>query len=112
MNDGFVGIGLDLLAQAQDVDVDRSIRHGAVMSPNRVQKLLAAVNHTGAAHQKFEQPELGRGQRHFGPAQRHAAAGPIQLQIPALTVRAGELVVRNWFFTRAISSRMKNGLTM
>src|SRR5271165_3644019 len=63
-------IGFDLLAQAQDVYVYRAIRHGAIMPPNSIQQLFAAVNHPWAAHQELEQPEFRRGEGYFGPAQR------------------------------------------
>src|SRR5690348_13242406 len=73
-------IALDLLAEAKNVNIYGAIRNGAILSPNRVQQLLAAENHARTAHQKFEQPELGRGERQRRIVEPHLAARAVQLQ--------------------------------
>ena len=48
--------------------------------PHRVQKLLPAEDHSRAAHQKFQQPELGGRQRKQIPVQTRLATGAVQFQ--------------------------------
>ena len=45
---------LDLLTQAQDVDVDGAVGDGAVVAPDGVEQLLAAEHYAGPAHQEFQ----------------------------------------------------------
>src|SRR5690242_5017221 len=73
-------IGLDLLAQAQDIHIDGAVRHRAIVSPNSVQKLFAAVDHARTGHQEFEQAKFGCGQRQLAAVQNHPATGAVQLQ--------------------------------
>src|SRR5579863_8556787 len=74
------GVGLNFLAQAQDVDLHCAVGHRAVVAPDCVQKLLAAIHHARAAHQKIQQAEFRGGQGNFGAMPQYAATGAIQLQ--------------------------------
>src|SRR5271156_3315478 len=63
--------GFDLLPEAEDVDVDRAVGDGAIMAPDGVEQLLPAENHSRAAHQEFQQAELGGGKRDLLAGQMH-----------------------------------------
>ena len=78
------GIGrsaFDLLAQAQNVDVDGAVGHRAVVAPHGIEQLFAAEDHAGPAHQEFQQPEFGGGKRNFVAVQTHLAAGAVEFEI-------------------------------
>src|SRR5579864_3469803 len=74
------GIGLYLLPQTQDIDVDRTIRNGAVVAPHGVQQLFAAVDDAWTAHQEVQKAKLCGGQRDLASPQEHPATGAIKLQ--------------------------------
>lgn len=73
-------IRFDLLAEAQDVDVDGAVGDGAIVAPNGIEQLLTTEDYTGAAHQEFEQPELGRGQGEKRAIEAGFAAAAIELK--------------------------------
>src|SRR5579863_2193188 len=70
--EGVGGIGFDFVAQAEDVDVDGAVGDGAVLAPYGVEELLAAEDDAGAAHQVFEEAELGGGEEEFLAIVAHA----------------------------------------
>src|SRR5262249_18624674 len=72
---GFVGF--DLLPQAQDVDVHGAIRDGAIVSPHRIEQLLAAEDDARTAHQEFQKTKFGSGERKLLARKVHSAAGAI-----------------------------------
>ena len=56
------GILLDLLAEPENIDVDRPVGNCALLSPDGVQQLFTAKHDADPVHQKLQQPELGGGQ--------------------------------------------------
>ncbi len=51
-------VGFGLLTKTKYVHVDRAVCHRAVVSPDRIQELLTAENHTRTRHQELQQPKL------------------------------------------------------
>ena len=78
------GITFDFLAEPQDVDVDSSIRYGAILTPDRVQQLFAAENDRRAAHEEFEESELRGRQRERLAVEFDLAAAAVQFDIRGL----------------------------
>src|ERR1017187_5882864 len=76
------GVRLDFLAETQNVDVHGAISDGAIMAPDGIQELLAAVYDAWAAHQKIQQAEFGGCQGNFAAMPQNAATGAVQLQGP------------------------------
>src|ERR1017187_9105142 len=76
------GVRLDFLAETQNVHVHRAISHGAVVPPDGVQKLLPAVHHTRAAHEKIQQAEFGGREGNFAAMPQYAETGAIQFECP------------------------------
>jgi len=54
-------IRFDFLPQAENVDIHRAIRNGAILAPHAVSS-CSRLTRRRAAHEKFQQPELGRGE--------------------------------------------------
>ena len=68
----------DFLPQPQNVDIDRAVGDRAILPPDGIQQLFAAEDHARPAHQEFQQPELGGGQRQRFAVQRHLAAAAVE----------------------------------
>ncbi|SPE31588.1 hypothetical protein SBA6_160018 [Candidatus Sulfopaludibacter sp. SbA6] len=90
---GAAGVRFDLLAQAQDVDVHGAVGDGAVLAPDCVEQLLAAEDHSGAAHQKLQQPELRGGELQRRALQANLAAAGVQFQAAGLQHARGRCLV-------------------
>ena len=68
-----VGLFLDVLAQAPDVYVNGAGRHEALLSPDLLEELIAAVGAAGMHEEEFEQLELGGGKVQLALAQEDAS---------------------------------------
>src|SRR5579872_5300315 len=55
------GIGLDLFANAPDINIDRSRRYVSSVAPDRIQKMIAAEDASLVPGEVIEQAEFGRG---------------------------------------------------
>ena len=88
------------LAQAADMHIHRSLVDIDVVSPHRVEQMLAAEDPAGALHQEFQQPEFGRAEMQFlaGAAQPGAFRGRVRCR-PALSS------VAMWAAWRAAGAR-------
>ena len=60
---GVLAEGLERLAQAPDVDVDRALLDVDVVAPDLVEQLRAAVHALGVRQEEVQQAELGRAER-------------------------------------------------
>ena len=111
-------VGLDLLAQAPDVDGHR--RGVAVaVAPHVLEDLLAAERLARVAHEEREQLELPGGQRHHVAVPAGLAGGDVDLEVavdvdgavaPGRRRRSGPRARRSTARTRATSSLVENGL--
>ena len=70
-------VGLDLPAEPQNVYVDGAIVYRVIVAPHGVEKLLAAVYHARAAHEKIQQPEFAGGNGNFTSVPQHPAVGAV-----------------------------------
>src|SRR5215471_17697745 len=75
---------LHLLAKTQHVDIDRTVGDGAILTPYRVEELLATEHYAGPAHQEFQQAELRRRQREELSIEAHLTAGAVELHAAGL----------------------------
>ena len=97
------------------MDIDRARRDKALLSPDGLEQLIAAVGAAGMGQKKFEQVEFGGGEFELSrrAGKSGARCGPGERDRSPI---GGGLVSnssrRRCAFTRAISSRGLNGLVM
>src|SRR5579862_792493 len=76
------GLGLELLTQVANVDVDRARVAIRAVAPDRAQQLLAVEQPAGIRHQRIEQLELRKRQLHGRPVDCDLALGAIKRDRP------------------------------
>src|ERR1017187_5609187 len=79
-----IRLRFDVLPQAPDVDIHRPRRDEALLAPNLLQKLIAAVGPARMRQKELQQLVLGGGQVQFAAAQKNAVRAAIQLERPGL----------------------------
>ena len=109
--------GLDLAAQVRDVDVDGAIVAVVVGAERARDQLVAREHASRMARERFEQPELGRRQRHGLAGDTDLPRPDVDLEIAdgdgvrlASAWLRGAAVRRSSACTRATTSRGLNGL--
>src|SRR5262249_51010458 len=61
-----------------------AVRDGAIVSPHRIEQLLAAEDDARTAHQEFQKTKFGSGERKLLARKVHSAAGAIEFELAAL----------------------------
>src|SRR5260370_38575761 len=75
------GVLFDLLPQAQNIDVDRAVGNGVIVSPHSLQQLLADENGSGAGHQDVWHSKLSRRKTHSPTLHTHLAGTQLVSQL-------------------------------
>lgn len=79
--DHWLPVGVDLLPQIGDIQVDNAGAACEVVVPNPIQDLGTAQCSSGIAHQESKQFELGRGERDRRTVAGYLPAGPVERKV-------------------------------